>query len=119
MSKQLQDAYIVAATRTPIGKAPRGMFKTTRPDDLLVRVIQSAMQQAPGLDPNLITQLLDPLPGSESIINTGARLAMANAIHLVFLIAFVAAALALVATAFTPRKDLAESAAAVSSAPAD
>jgi acetyl-CoA acyltransferase len=39
MSKQIQDAYIVAATRTPIGKAPRGMFNKTRPDDLLVRVI--------------------------------------------------------------------------------
>jgi len=58
MSKQLQDAYIVAATRTPIGKAPRGMFKTTRPDDLLVRVLQSAMAQAPGLDPALITDAI-------------------------------------------------------------
>jgi len=54
MTKQLQEAYIVAATRTPIGKAPRGMFKNVRPDDLLVRVIQSALAQAPGLDPNLI-----------------------------------------------------------------
>jgi acetyl-CoA acyltransferase len=54
MTKQLQDAYIVSATRTPIGKAPRGMFRTTRPDDLLVRAIQSAMAQAPGLDPALI-----------------------------------------------------------------
>ncbi|MDB5839259.1 MAG: fadA [Herminiimonas sp.] len=54
MSKQLQDAYIVAATRTPIGKAPRGMFKNVRPDDLLVRAIQSAVAQVPGLDPNLI-----------------------------------------------------------------
>ncbi|MGV8899086.1 MAG: acetyl-CoA C-acyltransferase [Burkholderiaceae bacterium] len=54
MSKQLQDAYIVAATRTPIGKAPRGMFKNTRPDDLLVRVLQSALQQVPNLDPALI-----------------------------------------------------------------
>ena len=54
MSKQLQDAYIVAATRSPIGKAPRGMFKTTRPDDLLVRVIQSAMAAVPNLDPALI-----------------------------------------------------------------
>ena len=41
MSKQLQDAYIVAATRTPIGKAPRGMFNKTRPDDLLVLVLSS------------------------------------------------------------------------------
>ena len=54
MTQQLQDAYIVAATRTPIGKAPRGMFKNTRPDDLLVRVIQSAITQVPGLDPNTI-----------------------------------------------------------------
>src|SRR5450830_849386 len=54
MTKQLQDAYIVAATRTPIGKAPRGMFKNTRPDDLLVRVLQSALKQVPNLDPKLI-----------------------------------------------------------------
>ena len=54
MAKQLQDAYIVAATRTPIGKAPRGMFKNTRPDDLLVRAMQSALAQVPGLDPNTI-----------------------------------------------------------------
>jgi len=58
MSKQLQDAYIVAATRTPIGKAPRGMFKSMRPDDLLVRVIQSALKQAPNLDPALITDAI-------------------------------------------------------------
>ncbi|MDB5909957.1 MAG: acetyl-CoA C-acyltransferase [Massilia sp.] len=58
MSKQLQDAYIVAATRTPIGKAPRGMFRTTRPDDLLVRAIQSAMAQSPGLDPALINDAI-------------------------------------------------------------
>jgi acetyl-CoA acyltransferase len=54
MSKQLQEAYIVSATRTPIGKAPRGMFRNTRPDDLLVRVLQSALAQVPGLDPALI-----------------------------------------------------------------
>ena len=54
MTKQLQDAYIVAATRTPIGKAPRGMFKNTRPDDLLVRVLQSALTQVPNLDPKVI-----------------------------------------------------------------
>ena len=54
MTKQLQDAYIVAATRTPIGKAPRGMFKHVRPDDLLVRVLQSAISQVPSLDPAVI-----------------------------------------------------------------
>ena len=54
MTKQLSDAYIVAATRTPIGKAPRGMFRNVRPDDLLIRVLQSAMAQVPSLDPNVI-----------------------------------------------------------------
>jgi acetyl-CoA acyltransferase len=54
MSKQIQDAYIVAATRTPIGKSGRGYFRATRPDDLLVAAIQSALKQAPGLDPAAI-----------------------------------------------------------------
>jgi acetyl-CoA acyltransferase len=54
VSKQIQDAYIVAATRTPIGKAPRGMFRNVRPDDLLVRAMQSALAQVPDLDPALI-----------------------------------------------------------------
>ena len=54
MTQQLQEAYIVAATRSPIGKAPRGMFRHTRPDDLLVAVLQSALAQVPGLDPKTI-----------------------------------------------------------------
>ena len=54
MRLQLQDAYIVAATRTPIGKAPRGMFRYTRPDDLLVAAIRGAMAAVPNLDPALI-----------------------------------------------------------------
>ena len=51
---QLQTAYIVAATRSPVGKAPRGVFKNTRPDDLLAHVMKSAMAQVPNLDPALI-----------------------------------------------------------------
>ena len=54
MTKQLQDAYIVAATRTPIGKAPRGMFRNTRPDDLLICAMQSALAQVPALDAKVI-----------------------------------------------------------------
>ena len=54
MSKQLQDAYIVAASRTPIGKAPRGAFRNTRPDELLVHAIRAAVGQVPGLDTSLI-----------------------------------------------------------------
>src|SRR3989344_1706736 len=52
--KQVQDAYFVAATRTPIGRSGRGYFKNTRPDDLLVAAIKSAMLQVPTLDPKAI-----------------------------------------------------------------
>ncbi|MEQ1807784.1 MAG: acetyl-CoA C-acyltransferase [Burkholderiaceae bacterium] len=54
MSKQVQDAYIVAATRTPIGRSGRGYFKNTRPDDLLVAAVLSALRQVPSLDPKAI-----------------------------------------------------------------
>ena len=54
MSKQLQDAYIVAATRTPVGKAPRGVFRNTRPDDMLAHVLKAVVAQAPGIDLNRI-----------------------------------------------------------------
>ena len=50
MSKQVQEAYIVAATRTPVGKAPKGMFRNTRPDDMLAHVLKSVVAQAPGID---------------------------------------------------------------------
>ncbi|MCX7742901.1 MAG: acetyl-CoA C-acyltransferase, partial [Tepidimonas sp.] len=39
--KTLQDAYIVAATRTPIGKSHKGAFRHTRPDDLLAHVLRA------------------------------------------------------------------------------
>ena len=63
---------------------------------------------ASGLNLDLVRQLLDPLPGSQVVIEAGAPAAMADAIHLVFVIAFVAAALAMITVLFTPRKDLIE-----------
>ena len=54
MSRQVQDAYIVAAARTPIGKAPKGAFRNARPDDLLVAAIRGALAQAPSLDPKVL-----------------------------------------------------------------
>ena len=54
MTKQIQDAYIVAATRSPVAKAPRGAFRNTRPDDLLAHVLRSVVAQAPGIDVNRI-----------------------------------------------------------------
>jgi len=56
--KQVQDAYIVAATRTPIGRSHRGFFRNMRPDDLLVKALQSALAQVPSLDPQSIEDLI-------------------------------------------------------------
>ena len=58
MSKQIQEAYIVAATRTPIGRSHRGFFKSTRPDDLLVSALRAALAQVPTLDPKAIEDII-------------------------------------------------------------
>ncbi|MBI2306972.1 MAG: acetyl-CoA C-acyltransferase [Rhodocyclales bacterium] len=57
MSKQIQDAYIVAATRLPVAKR-KGMFGHVRPDDMLAHAIKSVMAQAPGLDPALVEDVI-------------------------------------------------------------
>lgn len=57
MGKPTQDAYIVAAVRTPVGKA-RGAFRNTRPDDLLSHVLRGAIAQCPGLDPKQIGDVI-------------------------------------------------------------
>jgi acetyl-CoA acyltransferase len=54
MTKIVQDAYIVAATRTPVGKAPKGAFRNTRPDELLAHALRSVVAQAPGIDTSRI-----------------------------------------------------------------
>lgn len=56
--KQVQDAYIVAATRTPVGKAPRGVFKSTRPDDLLAHVLKMALAQVPALPASAVEDVI-------------------------------------------------------------
>jgi acetyl-CoA acyltransferase len=56
--KQIQDAYIVAATRTPIGRSHKGSFKHLRPDDLLAIALRSAMAQVPGLDPKAVEDVI-------------------------------------------------------------
>lgn len=58
MSKQTQEAYIVAATRTPVGKAPRGVFRNTRPDDLLAHVLREVVKQSPGIDTSRIDDVV-------------------------------------------------------------
>ena len=58
MARQLQDAYIVAATRTAVGKAPRGAFRHTRPDSLLAHVLKSVLAQAPEIAPGRIDDVI-------------------------------------------------------------
>jgi len=58
MTKQIQDAYIVAATRTAVGKAPRGAFRTTRPDTLLAHVLKSVLAQAPAIAPGRVEDVI-------------------------------------------------------------
>jgi acetyl-CoA acyltransferase len=52
--RQIQEAYIVAASRTPIGRSGRGAFRNTRPDDLLIAALRGALAQVPTLAPAAI-----------------------------------------------------------------
>ncbi|MDH5286169.1 MAG: acetyl-CoA C-acyltransferase [Betaproteobacteria bacterium] len=49
MTRQLQDAWIVAATRTPVGKAPRGALRTVRPDSMLAHVLRRVTAAVPSV----------------------------------------------------------------------
>jgi acetyl-CoA acyltransferase len=77
MSKIIQDAYIVAARRTAVGKAPRGAFRNTRPDDLLAHAIQGVMADVPGIDPKRIDDAVIgcAMPEAEQGMNV-ARIAV-------------------------------------------
>jgi len=46
----MREAVVVSAVRTAVGKAPRGILKDTRPDDIAAIVIKEAMARAPGLN---------------------------------------------------------------------
>src|SRR6185436_19041379 len=76
-TRQIQDAYIVAATRTPVGKAPRGTFKNVRPDDLLAHVMREALASVPTLDPVTVDDVIIgcAMPEGEQGMNV-ARIAL-------------------------------------------
>jgi len=77
MTSGIRDAYIVAARRTPVGKAPRGSFRRERPDDLLASVIRSTLADAPGADPAAIEDVIIgcAMPEGEQGMNV-ARIAL-------------------------------------------
>ena len=47
----MRDAVIASAVRTPVGKAPKGTLRTTRPDELAAVTIREALRRAPGSNP--------------------------------------------------------------------
>ena len=75
--KALQDAYIVAATRAPVGKSGRGSLRTTRPDDLFAQTLKHLLSQAPSLDPAAIEDVIVgcAMPEAQQGLNV-ARIAL-------------------------------------------
>lgn len=67
------DAYIVAGYRTAVGKANRGGFRFTRPDDLASSVIKHLVAQVPALDPTRVDDLIvgNAVPEAEAGMQMG------------------------------------------------
>ncbi len=73
----MEAAYIVDAVRTPVGRAPRGVFSATRPDDLLVHALRELLARNPGLDPAAVGDVICgcAMPEAEQGLNV-ARIAL-------------------------------------------
>ncbi len=69
----MQEAYIVAIKRTAVGKANRGGFRFTRPDDLAADVIKNLMNDLPALDKSRIDDVIvgNAMPEAEQGLNMG------------------------------------------------
>jgi acetyl-CoA acyltransferase len=74
------DAVLVAAVRTPVGKAPQGQFRYVRPDDLAATVLAAALDRVPGLDPASVDDVVVgcAMPEAEQGMNV-ARIASLRA----------------------------------------
>jgi acetyl-CoA acyltransferase len=74
----MKTAYIVSGYRTAVGKAPRGKFKFTRPDDLAADVIRKLMSELPQLDPNRIDDVMvgNATPEAEQGLNIGRMISL-------------------------------------------
>lgn len=72
------NAYIVAGFRTAVGKAPRGMFRFYRPDDLAADVIRHLVGSIPGFDNNLIDDVIvgNAMPEAEHGLNVGRLISL-------------------------------------------
>jgi acetyl-CoA acyltransferase len=76
----MQDAVIVSATRTAVGRAPNGALKTVRPDEMAAAVIAEALHRAPGIEPSDIEDVIlgCAMPEAEQGLNV-ARIASLRA----------------------------------------
>jgi len=76
----MTEAVIVSAVRTAIGKAPTGLLRGTRPDDLAATVISDALRRAPGIDPHEVDDVIIgcAMPEAEQGLNV-ARIASLRA----------------------------------------
>ena len=76
----MQDAVIVSATRTAVGKAPNGSLRTVRPDDMAASVIGEALRRVPSLRPADVDDVLMgcAMPEAEQGLNV-ARIASLRA----------------------------------------
>ena len=76
----MPDAVIVSAARTPVGKAPNGTLRSTRPDDLAAIAIGEALRRAPGVEPNEVDDVIlgCAMPEAEQGLNV-ARIASLRA----------------------------------------
>ena len=76
----MADAFIVSAVRTPVGKAPAGALKSTRPDELAAAVMREVVNRAPGVAPSDIEDVIVgcAMPEAEQGLNV-ARIASLRA----------------------------------------
>lgn len=72
------DAYIVKGYRSAVGKAPRGLFKSSRPDDIASAVIRYMLEQLPELDKELIDDVIvgNATPEAEQGLNIGRMISL-------------------------------------------
>src|SRR5438477_12202328 len=76
----MQEAVIVSAVRTAVGKAPNGSLRSTRPDELAATTISEALHRAPGIEPSEIDDVIlgCAMPEAEQGLNV-ARIASLRA----------------------------------------
>lgn len=74
----MQEAYIIAGYRTAVGKAPRGVFRFTRADDLAAEVIKQLVASVPNLDKTQIDDVIvgNATPEAEQGLNIGRMISL-------------------------------------------